>query len=240
MRFKFFPFCYVIFAIVFISSCKKNDDDEPQKTTATTYNCINGNCETAGTNGAYSNLSNCQNNCGFIACPSSITDSDGNSYPVVQIGDQFWTAENLKTTRFADGSVIPNVTSVDAWINLSTPAWCNYENNEANDSIYGKLYNWYTVADPRNLCPTGWHVPSDSEFTILIDFLGGDSIAGGKMKATVGWQTANNGATNESGFLGLPGGSRYSYYGEFFNVGNNGYWWSSSETSTTTAWYHFL
>lgn len=178
--------------------------------------------------------------CGGCGDSTSVTDIDGNEYPIVQIGDQCWTAENLKTTRFADGSVIPNVTSVDSWINLSTPAWCNYENSPANDITYGKLYNWFTVADPRNVCPTGWHVPTDAEWTVLTDYLGGQDVAGGKMKTTSGWQSPNTGATNESGFSGLPGGFRYDYGGDFGSIGYYGYWWSSSESSASAAWYRFL
>jgi uncharacterized protein (TIGR02145 family) len=171
--------------------------------------------------------------CGTI---TSVTDIDGNVYPVVEIGNQCWTKENLKTSKFADGSVIPNTTNNDTWANLTSPAWCNYENNAGNDAIYGKLYNWYTVADPRNVCPTGWHVPTDADWTVLTDYLGGETVAGGKMKTTSGWQSPNTSATNESGFSGLPGGYRFYYDGSFSFVGYYGFWWSSSESSTASAW----
>jgi len=175
--------------------------------------------------------------CGGI---TSVTDIDGNIYPVVEIGNQCWTKENLKTAKYADGSVIPNVTGDSAFVSFSTGAWCNYGDSAGNDSVYGKLYNWHTVADPRNVCPAGWHVPTDTEWTTLINFLGGDSIAGGKMKTTTGWQAPNTGATNESGFSGLPGGYRSSSTGTFGNVGNNGYWWSSSEFDAYRAWTRYL
>jgi len=168
----------------------------------------------------------------ILACSEvfgTVTDIDGNVYLTVLIGDQWWTAENLKTTRFADGSVIPNVSGNAAWNQLSTPAWCNYNNSLANDLVYGKLYNWFTVSDPRNVCPSGWHAPTDAEWTILTDFLGGTSVAGGKMKNTTGWPSPNTGATNESNFSGLPGGIRGNYNGTFTNVGSYGYWWSSTE-----------
>jgi uncharacterized protein (TIGR02145 family) len=172
-------------------------------------------------------------------CPDTVTDIDGNVYNVVQIGNQCWTKENLRTTRYNNGSVIPNVTSDDAWENLSSPAWCNYYNSPASDAVYGKLYNWYTVA-AGNLCPTGWHVPTDAEWTVLTNFLGGTSVAGGKMKSTTGWNAPNTAATNESGFSGLPGGARFNGFPSFEAVGDIGFWWSSTESSTTNAWYRGL
>jgi len=175
--------------------------------------------------------------CGGI---TSVTDIDGNIYPVVEIGNQCWTKENLKTTKYADGSVIPNVTLDAQWIGLTTGAWCNFENSADNDSVYGKLYNWYTVADPRNVCPAGWHIPTDDEWFTLTNFLGGDSVAGGKMKTTIGWQPPNNGATNESDFSALPGGNRDDGNGTFNSFSFNGYWWSSSEYDASTTWYRYL
>jgi len=160
---------------------------------------------------------------------TSITDIDGNVYPVVEIGNQCWTKENLKTTKYADGSVIPNVTSDFLWPGQTSGAWCNYENSADNDAVYGKLYNWYTVTDPRNVCPAGWHIPTDDEWFTLTNFLGGESVAGGKMKTTTGWTPPNTVATNESGFSGLPGGGRNHSFGTFILVGSYCFWWSSSE-----------
>ena len=171
---------------------------------------------------------------------ATVTDIDGNIYPTVLIGNQWWMAENLRTPTYANGEPIPNVTDNTAWSQLSSGAWCNYNNNTVNDSIYGKLYNWFTVADPRNVCPTGWHVPTDAEWTVLTDFLGGNTIAGGKMKTTTGWVAPNTGATNESGFSGLPGGYRSLNNGGFTNVGGYGNWWSSTESSTGSAWFRYL
>jgi len=175
--------------------------------------------------------------CGGI---TSVTDIDGNEYPVVEIGNQCWTKENLKTTRYSDGSVIPNSTDSIVWASPVTGAWANYDNSPVNDSIYGKLYNWYTVADPRNVCPTGWHIPTDDEWTILTDFLGGEIVAGRKMKTITGWLAPNALATNESGFSFLPGGYRYFYFGSFSYISQRGWLWSSSESSSTNAWTRVL
>ena len=165
--------------------------------------------------------------------------------PNVTIGNQVWTTKNLDVTTYRDGTPIPEVKDADAWKNLTTGAWCYYENSTANGTTYGKLYNWYAVAgihdNDRNtpnkvLAPTGWHVPTNAEWTTLIDFLEGESIAGGKMKATgtTLWTAPNTGATNSSGFTGLPGGCRSSN-GPFYDIGNNGVWWSSTEYGTTSA-----
>jgi uncharacterized protein (TIGR02145 family) len=163
-----------------------------------------------------------------------VNDIDGHIYPTLQIGSQFWMVENLRSSSFVNGEPIPNVTDNTAWEQLITGAWCHYENNTANDSIYGKLYNWYTTVDPRGLCPAGWHVPTEAEWTVLTDYLGGESVAGGKMKTTTGWGIPNTGATNESSFSGLPGGNRFSFNGSFGNVRYSGNWWSSTESSVDT------
>ena len=155
------------------------------------------------------------------------------NYPSVLIGAQYWMEKNLEVTTYRNGDPIPYVTDATAWAALTTGAWCYYNNDPSN----GKLYNWYAVNDPRGLAPTGWHVPTDDEWTTLSNTLGGDAVAGGKMKVagTTRWTTPNTGATNESGFAGLPGGFRV-FNGTFFDVGYNGYWWSSTETNTTYAW----
>ena len=167
---------------------------------------------------------------------SSITDADGNVYTSVTIGTQEWMTENLRTTKYSDGTVIPNVTSNSDWSNLSTGAWCNYSNSSTNDATYGKLYNWYAV-NTNKLCPTGWHVPSDAEWTVLTDYLAADGHSGAEgraLKATSGWNSGGNG-TDDYGFLGLPGGSR-SPNGDFCHIGNSGYWWSSSQNDPNNAW----
>jgi uncharacterized protein (TIGR02145 family) len=159
----------------------------------------------------------------------------------VVIGTQTWKTRNLDVTTYRNGDPIPQVTDPTAWANLTTGAWCYYENNTANGPIYGKLYNWYAVNDPRGLAPTGYHVPSDAEWTTLTTFLGGVNVAGGKMKETGTslWQSPNTDATNSSSFTGLPGGYR-TYFGTFVYVGYEGIWWSSSESVTTDAWYRNL
>ena len=122
---------------------------------------------------------------------------------------------------------------------LTTGAWCYYNNDPENGEIYGKLYNWYAVKDSTHggLAPLGWHVPADSEWTTLITKLGGETLAGGKMKVagTARWTTPNTGATNSSGFAGLPGGTRSSN-GTFYGIGGDGFWWSSTESSAAGAW----
>ena len=161
------------------------------------------------------------------ATTGSVTDIDGNTYKIVQIGTQVWMAENLKTSKYRDGSSIPNVTGNSQWAGLTTGAWAHYDNSTANETVYGKLYNWHAVADRRNVCPTGWHVPSDAEWTVLSNFLATD--VGFKMKATT------FGGSNASGFNGLPGGYRYPD-DEFNAVGMDGYFWSSSENDSASAW----
>jgi uncharacterized protein (TIGR02145 family) len=174
----------------------------------------------------------------FVEC----TDGDNNNYPVVKIGTQVWMAENLKTTRYRDGSTsIPLKTDDTQW-NTSTPGYCWYNNQEATyKATYGALYNWYTVST-GNLCPTGWHVPTDAEWTILTDYLGGISTAGDKLKenGTTHWISPNSGATNETGFTALPGGLRQTW-GPFDGIGGSTYFWSSSENPNPgDAWYRRL
>jgi len=157
----------------------------------------------------------------------TITDIDGNNYNIVTIGTQIWMAENLKTSKYNDGASIPLVTGSSAWFNLTTPGYCWYDNDAATyKNTYGALYNWYTV-DYGMLCPTGWHVPTDAEWTTLENYLGGSSVAGGKLKANTQWDSPNTGATNESGFTALPGGCRFGD-GAFSNTGKIGFWWSAT------------
>jgi uncharacterized protein (TIGR02145 family) len=169
----------------------------------------------------------------------TMSDIEGHIYQTVLIGNQQWMVENLRTATYANGEPIANVTDNTAWTQLSSGAWCHYDNNTANDVIYGKLYNWYTTVDPRGLCPAGWHVPTDAEWTVLTDYLGGESVAGGKMKSTTGWNSPNTGATNESAFSGLPGGGRLNI-GAFGAIGDEGVWWSSTEDDTDSGWHSGL
>ncbi|BDX38831.1 hypothetical protein CYCD_21860 [Tenuifilaceae bacterium CYCD] len=169
---------------------------------------------------------------------STVTDYDGNVYNTVVIGTQVWMKENLKTTHYNDGSDIPNITDAEAWVTQIAGAYCNYNNSSANGTTYGALYNWNAVKTGK-LCPTGWHVPSDAEWKTLIDFLGGESVAGGKLKSITGWNTPNTGATNENGFTALPGAGRMDN-GAFYSLGDLGVWWSSTEFNTEGAWTRYL
>lgn len=161
-----------------------------------------------------------------------VLDIDGNGYHSIKIGTQEWTKENLKTTKYSDGSEITNVLKASDWVSLSIGAYCDYDNDSNNVGTYGRLYNWYSVVDPRKVCPAGWHTPSLHEWDILINNLGGENIAGGKMKSTGTlqdgdglWNSPNTGATNESGFTALPGGTRFDF-GDFIDLNSFGHWWS--------------
>jgi uncharacterized protein (TIGR02145 family) len=188
----------VLFVILVIIACKKEKSDNPTngKTTAVFNPGL-----TYGT----------------------MTDQDGNEYKTIVIGTQTWMAENLRTTKYRDGTAIPNITDKTAWEALTTGAYCNYNNTTSADTIatYGRLYNWYAATDSRNIAPAGWHVPTDAEWETLIYYLGGFRVAGGKMKetGTTHWISPNTGATNESGFTALPSGLRLGYiYGTFDNT----------------------
>jgi uncharacterized protein (TIGR02145 family) len=159
----------------------------------------------------------------------------------VTIGTQHWMYRNLDVDHYRNGDSIPEVRDSAQWLNLKTGAWCYYNNDPANGAIFGKLYNWYPVNDPRGLAPEGWHVSSDVEWTSLTEYLGGDTLAGGKLKeaGTTHWYSPNTGATNYSGFSALPGGYRY-YYGTFYDVGDYGHCWSSTYYGTTYEWARLL
>ncbi|MDY0143856.1 MAG: fibrobacter succinogenes major paralogous domain-containing protein, partial [Bacteroidales bacterium] len=167
-------------------------------------------------------------------------DIEGNTYNAVKIGNQVWMAENLKTTKYNDGTAIPNVTNNATWGALTTSAYADYNNTPSNSTTYGKLYNYYAVVDARKICPTGWHVPTNTEFSTLIDYLGGTSVAGGKLKetGTTHWTTPNSGATNETGFTALPGGCRSD--GSFYDIGKEGNWWSATGLFNPSFAYDFL
>jgi uncharacterized protein (TIGR02145 family) len=160
----------------------------------------------------------------------TVTDIDGNAYNTIIIGTQVWMKENLKTINYNDNSSIPLVTGNSEWNKLSTPAYCYYNNDENKyKSTYGTLYNWYCV-NTGKLCPTGWHVPTDSEWTTLSKYLGGESVAGGKLKekGTSHWNSPNTGADNSSGFTALPGGHRLSD-GTFNYFGSLGHCWTATD-----------
>lgn len=184
-----------------------------------------------------------------------VTDINGTTYATITLNNgQEWMAENLRSTRYANGDTIPNVTVSGPWLGLTTGAWVHYANNTANENLYGKLYNWYAVADARNVCPAGWHVPTDVEWQALeialgmpagevnnTGFRGAAQNVGGQLKrtGTQYWLAPNTGATNESGFSGLPGGYR-NEAGSFVVLGGFGYWWTASVNGSGTAWVHAL
>jgi uncharacterized protein (TIGR02145 family) len=184
--------------------------------------------------------------------PTTVTDIDGNVYNVVSIGNQCWMQENLKTTRYKNGVAIPTGLSDAQWQITTNGACADYDNNPTNTAVYGKLYNWYAVADPNGLCPTGWHEPEDWEWNVLVKTIDPSAdttcngcyqsqIAGGAMKeiGLTHWASPNTGATNSSGFTGLPGGNRFDN-GTYYGIGSNGIWWSATQHSTTNAYYRAL
>ena len=163
----------------------------------------------------------------------------------IKIGTQTWATKNLDVSTFRNGDIIAEAKTDAEWEKAGDegkPAWCYYVNDPANGKTYGKLYNWYAVIDARGLAPKGWHVPSDEEWTTLTDYLGGEEIAGIKMKSKSGWNDndgKSGGGNNSSGFAGLPGGYRIGD-GTFNFIGYYGRWWSSTEYFTNFAWYRYL
>ena len=182
-----------------------------------------------------------------VRCPGipTVTDIDGNVYNTVQIGNQCWTQSNLKTSKYRNGDNIPTGLNNSAWSSTLLGAYSIYDNDLANDALYGKLYNHYSVSDSRGLCPTGWHVPSDGEWTTLVNYLGGASVAGGSLKSTAmqptpgGWASPNAGAINSSGYSALASGFRLDN-GAFNYISYYTKWWSSTLISGFNAWYRNL
>ncbi len=183
-----------------------------------------------------------------LPCPGmpTITDFDGNIYNTVLIGEQCWMKENLITTHFNNGIPVENITDYFDWFSNIIGAYSWYNNDISWKECYGALYNWYAVNSANGICPIGWHVPTDDEFTALTDYLGGTNLAGGKMKSMRAtpephprWESPNTEATNESNWSAYPGGYRVSL-GSFYDLGSHGYWWSSTENSSTTAWYRYM
>jgi len=177
----------------------------------------------------------------------TVTDIDGNEYRTITIGKQEWMAENLKTITYQDGTPIeyPGEDN-SSWENNTEGAYAWHYNNSDNHDIYGVLYNWNAVNNTSGLCPVDWHVPTDEEWQTLVDYLGGDDIAGGTMKSTrtdpdphPRYNSPNNGATNKSGFSGLPGGLRRSN-GSFRDTGFYGAWWASDEGDEVDTWHRSI
>jgi uncharacterized protein (TIGR02145 family) len=180
-----------------------------------------------------------------------VKDADGNIYQTVTIGNQVWMVENLRTTHYRNGDPIPRITEINDWSNRNSGAYCEYKNEVTNSQAYGMLYNWYVITDKRNICPKGWHIPTDEEWHELVSYL--DSVAsinnsiveskraGGMLKenGTLHWSTPNVGASNTSGFTGLPGGTRI-HNGYFNIISKYGYYWTSSEKGSDLAWFRVL
>lgn len=187
-----------------------------------------------------------------VTVPTTVTDIDGNVYNTVTIGTQVWMAENLKVTKYRDGTPVPNVTDGPTWAALTTGAWCHYNNSATNGTKYGKLYNWYAVTNVHGLAPEGWHIPTEAEWTILENYLianGGnydgtttDNKIAKSLAGTVYWNTDNTAGAigndltknNSTGFNGLPGGYRSG--SSFWDIGNRGSWWYSVQGATAYAW----
>lgn len=204
------------FAVV-VNSCNKDNNDPDNPTNGRTEAIFNQNVNYG-----------------------TMTDQDGNTYKTITIGTQTWMAENLRTTKYRNGEPIPEVTPNTNWAYMASGAYCNYNNTTDIEDIatYGRLYNWYTVSDSRNIAPAGWRVPTNTDWNTLVAYLGA-AQAGGKLKetGTTHWTSPNTGATNESGFTALPGGCRWYPDGAFYEIGIGGLWWTSTPYSQLEGTY---
>lgn len=170
----------------------------------------------------------------------TITDFDANVYNTIVIGSQTWMKENLKVSHYQNGVEIPMVTDDIQWSSTKSGASCNYANSSIISNTYGKIYNFYAVENLNNICPIGWHVPSDKEWDTLIAYLGGAESAGGLLKSTNLWNLPNIGASDNFGFSALPGGGRSGNDGAFLNLNNTGFYWSSTDDGVGGAWIRIL
>ncbi|MBX9782604.1 MAG: hypothetical protein K2X48_04835 [Chitinophagaceae bacterium] len=173
----------------------------------------------------------------IVVNPGSITDIDGNTYQIIDKGYRFWISKNLNVSKYKNGDLIPQITDPVQWRNATNGAWCYYNNDPALGSVYGKLYNWYAVNDPRGLAPEGWRIPAEQEWMNLVTDLAGPSNAGGFMKTLNLWQSPNTGASNSSGFSALPGGQRYFGDQSFLGIGTDAYWWSAQTCGSGKIFY---
>lgn len=194
------------------------------------YDCVSGNCQPVS-GGTYASLTDCQNACSSSSIVSNpgngVTDVDGNFYPSVVLGNgQEWMTKNLRTTRYSNGDVIPQISNPVDWGSATGPGWCYYDNDPSNNNVYGKIYNWYAMSDnynypnTRNICPNGWHIPALNEWQALVNYAGGTNVAGGHLKETgfLHWGSPNTGATNLTGFTGVPSGYR-QHNAQFWSLG---------------------
>lgn len=175
-----------------------------------------------------------------------VTDIDSNRYDTVKIGPSVWLKQNLRVSKYRNGDPIPVLTDNPSWAKTKEGSCAFYRHDASNKLTYGRLYNWYAVADPRGLCPAGWHVPSYNEWNTLVNYLGGEEVAGGKLKSKGTraegdglWDSPNDSATNAVGFDGHPGGYRDTG-GMFFAKGGNAFWWSSTEYDSTKSYSQLL
>jgi uncharacterized protein (TIGR02145 family) len=170
----------------------------------------------------------------------TVTDIDDNTYRTVKINNLWWMAANLKVTHYRNGVEIPDATDSASWVDATGGVYCNYNNNSSYVYLYGRLYNWYAVSDTSGLAPEGWHVATDADWQAMVDFLGGDSLAGGKLKVAgiAYWTPPNVGATNESGFSAMPAGFRFPS-AEFYGIQAHGNFWTST-TNGAGGYYRFV
>ncbi len=212
---------YTFLSIVLLTACKKETTNNNSNNTSSVACMDNPNINFTSIGTPEGKFSDC------------IKDIDGNTYKTVTIGTQTWMAENLKTSKYNDGTDIPNITENTQWKNDTTGAYVAV--NKSYNAKYGKTYNWYVVGKSnnsnKNVCPSGWHIPTDGEWTVLIDYLGGENVAGGKMKeaGTTSWNSPNTVATNTSLFTGLPGGGTGPSYVGGGDLGDIGAWWSKTK-----------
>ena len=218
MRTRFFLF---VFIIAYASSCKKND--------AIILNSFSKEV-VSGASGTT-----------IRKKYGKMTDIDGNVYKTIQIGKQIWMADNLRVTKYRNGNPIQQVENNQVWENLDFGAWSYYSNVSEVDLTYGKLYNWFSVNDARGLAPKGWHIPTSIEVVRLVEFLGGDTEAGGLMKetGTTYWASPNEGATNSSGFSARPAGKR-EFNGDFINQNREAGFWTSTLNNSFSANIFYL
>lgn len=216
---RFFPIIIIGVSLILFNGCNKDEDENGGNDTR---KIVFNPDKTYGT----------------------LTDNDGNVYKTITIGTQTWMAENLKTTKYANGDSINHITEPGLWETTTEGAWTYYKNNSELNTDYGKLYNWLAVEDTRNICPSGWHIPNDPEWEDLLIYLGGYEIAGAKMKETGlnHFSYSNEGSTNESGFTALPGGMK-DYGSWSFDLGLSGFWWSSTNANDyydLEAYYYYI
>ena len=219
-----------------ISVCHNGDNLISISENALKAHIAHGDAVDRDGDGFYDKASQCSE---IVDCDDTDTSINIECFPTVTICEQIWMVQNLDVGTYRNGDPIPQITTFDEWQNATYGAWCYYENESANGTTYGRLYNWYAVNDPRGIAPNGWHIPSNDEWLILADCLGGISVAGGKMKevGTTYWNSPNTDATNESGFTALPGGFRD---GGFIGMGINAQWWTSTETTPDYASYRWV